>query len=92
MKYLQVLCVIFANSAQRDPKRIQGKLGTSAKPQENNKKFQSNLKEHEDYKEYFDYYEYYYDEDPLPSGPTRRPPAAAKGQKQLRFPGKKFEI
>jgi len=38
-----------------------------------------------DYAEYEDYYDYYYDEEPLPSGPTRRP-SSAKAQKPLRFP------
>ena len=89
MSSFQVLVIIFsASSAQRGPKLFQGKLSTTVKPEQNNKKFGSNLKHYEDYKDYedyYDYYDYYYD-DPLPSGPTRRP---AKSQKQLRFPGKK---
>ena len=93
MSYFQVLCVIFsASSAQRSPKRFQVKLRTTAKPEQNDKKFGSNLKDYEDYEDYYDYYDYYYDEDPLPSGPTRRPAPAAKSLKPLGFPGKKTNI
>ena len=93
MSSFQVLFIIFsASSAQRDLKSFQGKLSATVKPQQKNKKFGSNLKDYEDYGDYYDYYDYYYD-DPLPSGPTRRPPATeAKSQKQLRFPGKKSNI
>ena len=87
MLILQVLLLVFStSSAQRGPKRFQGKLGTTVKPQRNVKKFESstNMKE---YEYYSDYYDYYYDEDPLPSGPTRRPAPAAKEQKPNRFPG-----
>ena len=88
MSLFQVLFVLFsASSAQRGPKRFQGKLSTTVKPEQRNKKFGSNSKEYEDYEDYYDYYDYYYD-DPLPSGPTRRPVTTAKSQKQLRFTGK----
>eukprot|EP00090_Calanus_glacialis_P045505 TRINITY_DN848_c0_g1_i2.p1 TRINITY_DN848_c0_g1~~TRINITY_DN848_c0_g1_i2.p1 ORF type:complete len:225 (-),score=61.27 TRINITY_DN848_c0_g1_i2:67-741(-) len=90
--FLLVLCVIFsASSAQRGPKLFQGKLSTTAKPKQNNKKFGSNLKDYEDYEDYYDYYDYYYDEDPLPSGPTRRPAPAAKSLKPLRFPEPEYD-
>ena len=75
--------VFSASSTQRGPKRFQGKLDTTVTPQRNVKKFGSstNFKEYEDYG---DYYDYYYDQDPLPSGPTRRP---ALADKRNRFPG-----
>ena len=93
MSSFQVLFIIFsASSAQRGPKRFQGKLSTTVKPEQKNNKFGSNSKDYEDYGDYYDYYDYYYD-DPLPSGPTKRPPATeAKSQKQLRFQGKKSNI
>ena len=82
--------IFSASSAQRGPKLFQGKLGTTVKPEQNDQKIGSNLK---DYEDYYDYYDDYYDEEPLPSGPTRRPPATeVKSQKQLRFPGKKSNI
>ena len=87
MLFLQVLLVVFsASSAQRGPKRFQGKLGTTVKPKRNLKKSGSStiLAESEDYG---DYYDYYYDQDPLPSGPTRRLALADKRQKPSRFPG-----
>ena len=82
--------IFSASSAQRGPKLFQGKLGTTVKPEQNDQKIGSNLK---DYEDYYDYYDYYYDEDPLPSGPTRHPAITlTKSQKQLRFPGKNSNI
>merc|ERR1712154_169091 len=49
--------------AQREPKRFQGRLGVTNSATNTGKKF----------KVYDDYYDYYYDDEPLPSGPTRRP-------------------
>ena len=79
--------IFSTSSAQRGPKRFQGKLSTTAKPQQNPIKFGSNLKEYEDY---YDYYDYYYDDVPLPSGPTRRPAIALKSKKPL-TPGYKLK-
>ena len=78
--------VFSASSAQRGPKRFQGKLDTIVKPQRNLKKFGSsmNLKDYEDYGDYYDFYD---EEDPLPSGPTRRPALADMRQKPSRFTG-----
>merc|ERR1712014_229246 len=49
--------------AQREPKRFQGRLGVTNSATNTGKKF----------KDYDDFYDYYYDDEPLPSGPTRRP-------------------
>eukprot|EP00091_Calanus_sinicus_P016479 TRINITY_DN3585_c0_g1_i1.p1 TRINITY_DN3585_c0_g1~~TRINITY_DN3585_c0_g1_i1.p1 ORF type:complete len:214 (-),score=51.84 TRINITY_DN3585_c0_g1_i1:83-724(-) len=76
--FVVVLCVIFsASSAQRGPKLLRGKFITTVKPKQNDR----------EYSDYYDYYDYYYDEEPLPSGPTRRPAPPAKSQK----PGRETE-
>ena len=80
------MVVFSAGNAQRAPKQFQGTLDTIVKPQANIKKLEpsSNLAEYEDF---YDYYDYYYDQDPLPSGPTRQPALADKRQKPGRFTG-----
>merc|ERR1711915_901796 len=53
--------------AQREPKKLQGRLGVTNSATNTGKKFN-------DYDDFYDdYYDYYYDDEPLPSGPTRRP-------------------
>jgi len=80
---LVMLIIIISVEAQRF-----SKSSTTIKPNRNAKKLKlaegkssSNIP---DYAEYEDYYDYYYDEEPLPSGPTRRP-SSAKVQKPVRF-------
>ena len=78
--------MVISASAQRGSKRVQGKLDTIVKPQQNDKKIGSstNIKDYEDYGDYYDFYD---EEDPLPSGPTRRPALADMRQKPSRFTG-----
>merc|ERR1711892_143941 len=85
---LVMLVISTASNAQRAPKRFQGKLSRTTKPNRNAKNVESSpkLKDTADYEDYY-YYDYYYDEEPLPSGPTRRPATVqSKKQKPLRFP------
>merc|ERR1711892_114217 len=72
---LVLLVISIASNAQRAPKRFQGKLSRTTKPNRNTKNIESSpkLKDTADYEDYY-YYDYYYDEQPLPSGPTREPP------------------
>merc|ERR1719244_1333452 len=64
--------------AQREPKRFQGRLGVTNSATNTGKKF----------KDYDDFYDYYYDDEPLPSGPTRRPEIS---QKTLKFAVKDYQ-
>ena len=61
------------------------KLDAMGKTGRNAKDIGGNLKD--DYTDYY-FYDYYYDDEPLPSGPTRRPNTAGKGRKQPRFKNK----
>merc|ERR1712083_516522 len=65
--------IIVTSTAQKAPKLFQGKLSTTPQSNRNAKTIEASrkLKEPEYYDDYY-YYDYYYD-DPLPSGPTRRP-------------------
>ena len=78
--------IFSASNAQRGPKPFQGKLDTIVKPQQNVNFFGS-FKNFNENEEYDDYYDYYYDEEPLPSGPTKRPALVDKEQKPSRFTG-----
>merc|ERR1712128_149840 len=81
---LVLLVISIGSNAQRAPKRFQAKLARTTKPNRNAKNIESSpkLKDTADYEDY-----YYYDEEPLPSGPTRRPATVqSKKQKPLRFP------
>merc|ERR1712083_10989 len=75
--------IIVTSTAQRPPKLFQGKLSTTPQSNRNAKTIEASLKlkEPEYYDDYY-YYDYYYD-DPLPSGPTRRPSVDTKDQKQV---------
>merc|ERR1711915_157512 len=68
--------------AQREPKKLQGRLGVTNSATNTGKKF----KDYDDF--YDDYYDYYYDDEPLPSGPTRRPEIS---QKTLKFADKDYQ-
>ena len=77
--------IIVTSSAQKAPKLLQGKLSTKSNRNAKTIEASPKLKELEYYDEYY-YYDYYYD-DPLPSGPTRRPSVDSKDQKQVRIQG-----
>jgi len=84
---LVMLIIILSSNAQRFT-RTKGKLSTTVKPNRNaNARKLGSSANIKDYEDYGDYYDYYYDEDPLPSGPTRRPSlSSSKNQKPVRFP------
>merc|ERR1712061_10862 len=87
-----VLNVIIATiAAQKAPKLFQGKLSITPKSNRNAKTIEAlpKQKEPEYYDDYY-YYDYYYD-DPLPSGPTRRPAVDTQQQKQGRLQESEYD-
>jgi len=70
VSHLVLFIISLASIGHASPMQFRSKLGAMRKTDWNAKDIGGNLKD--DYADYY-YYDYYYDEEPLPSGPTRRP-------------------
>jgi len=72
ISHLVLFIISLASIGQASPMKFQSKLDEMRKTDRNAKDIGGNLGD--DYPDY--YYDYYYGEEPLPSGPTRRPGTA----------------
>ena len=76
------MIISLSSNVHTSPMQFKSKLAAMRKTDRNAKDIGGNLRD--DYTDYY-YYDYYYDEEPLPSGPTRRPDTAGKWRKPLRY-------
>jgi len=70
VSHLVLFTISLASNGHASPMQFKSKMDGMRKTDRNAKDIGRNLRD--DYADYY-YYDYYYDEEPLPSGPTRRP-------------------